>query len=177
MLLPGGSPRDVALFHFFAFGASSRPVCAASPFSGGSPVSGPHGLVANGNNQSDGPGTEPTAQPNPRPNPEPRPQAGRVAIEVVASPGTITVSIRGELDLVTMPVLAEHLTLVLRTKPERLVLDMAGTDFIDCGSARLIAGASRSLTEGGRLVIRRPGRSIRRILELTGLDAYCEIEG
>jgi anti-anti-sigma factor len=132
-------------------------------------VSGPHGLVANGNNHSDGPGTEPPAQPNPQP--------GQVAIEVVASPGTITVFIRGELDMVTMPVLAEHLTLALRNKPERLVLDMAGTDFIDCGSARLIAGASRSLAEGGRLVIRRPGRGVRRILELTGLDAYCEIEG
>ena len=114
--------------------------------------------------------SSPTAQPRPRP--------GRVAIEVVdADPGATTVFIRGELDLVTMPVLAEHLTRALRGNPERLVLDMAATDFMDCGSARLIAEASRSLPEGRCLVIRRPGRGVRRILELTGLDAYCEIDG
>ena len=105
-----------------------------------------------------------------------RPRPGRVAIKIDAGPGATTVFIRGELDLVTMPVLAEHLTRAVRGNPERLVLDMAATDFMDCGSARLIAGAARSLPEGGRLVIRRPGRGVRRILELTGLDAYCEIE-
>ncbi len=107
----------------------------------------------------------------------PRPRPGRVAIKVIdAGPGTTTIVIRGELDLVTMPVFAERLTLALRGNPERLVLDLAATDFMDCGSARLIAGAARSLPEGGRLVIRRPGRRVRRILELTGLDAYCEID-
>lgn len=107
----------------------------------------------------------------------PRPRPGRVAIKVVdAGPGATTIFIRGELDLVTMPVLAEQLALVLRGNPERLVLDMAATDFMDCGSARLIAGAARSLSDGGRLVIRRPGRGVRRMLELTGLDAYCEID-
>lgn len=106
----------------------------------------------------------------------PRPQPGRVAIKIVnAGPAATTIFIRGELDLVTMPVLAEQLTLALRGNPERLILDMAATDFMDCGSARLIAGAARSLP-GGRLVIRRPGRGVRRMLELTGLDAYCEID-
>ena len=101
-----------------------------------------------------------------------------MAINVVdAAPGATTIFVCGEIDLVTMPVLAEHLTLALRGNPERLVLDMAATDFMDCGSARLIAGAARSLPEGGRLVIRRPGPGVRRILELTGLDAHCEIDG
>jgi len=107
-----------------------------------------------------------------------RPRSGQVAIEVVdAGPGATAVFIRGELDLVTMPVFAEQLTLALRGNPERLVLDMASTDFMDCGSARLIAGAARSLPEGGRLVIRCPGPGVRRMLELTGLDAHCEIDG
>jgi anti-sigma B factor antagonist len=105
-----------------------------------------------------------------------RPPSGQLAIEVDVGPGATTVFIRGELDLVTIPVFAEQLTLALRENPERLVLDMAATDFMDCGSARLIAGAARSLPGGGRLVIRRPGRGVRRMLELTGLDAYCEID-
>ena len=57
------------------------------------------------------------------------------------APGAATIVIRGELDLVTMPFLAEQLTLVSRDKPGRLVFDLAGTGFMDCGSARLIAGA------------------------------------
>ncbi len=107
----------------------------------------------------------------------PHPRPGRVAIKVVdAGPGATTIFIRGELDLVTVPVFAEQLMLALRGNPERLVLDMAATDFMDCGSARLIAAAVRSLPEGGRLIIRRPGRGVRRMLELTGLDAFCEID-
>ena len=102
---------------------------------------------------------------------------GRVMIEVEAAPAATTIFVKGELDLVTMPLLTEQLTLVARDKPGRLVFDLAGTDFMDCGSARLIAGAGEWLPEGQRPVIRRPGRAVRRILELTGLDAYCEIEG
>ena len=102
---------------------------------------------------------------------------GRVTIEVGARAGTTTVVIQGELDLVTMPYLAEQLALVSRDNPSRLVFDLAGTSFLDCGSARLIAGAGQRLAGGRRPVIRRPGPAVRRIFELTGLDARCEIEG
>lgn len=115
-----------------------------------------------------GPDTEVTVQHGPR--------TGRISIEIQADPGTITIFVRGELDLVTMPFLAEQLTLISRDQPGRVVFDLARTDFMDCGSARLIAGAGEWLPEGRRPVIRRPSRGVRRILELTGLDAYCEIE-
>ena len=84
------------------------------------------------------------------------PAPARVMIEVESAPGATTIFVRGELDLVTMPFLAEQLTLVSRDKPGRLVFDLAGTGFMDCGSARLIAGAGEWLPEGRRPVIRRP---------------------
>jgi len=40
----------------------------------------------------------------------------------------------------------------------------------------MIVATGRSLPPGRRLVIRRPSPAVRRILELTGLDAQCEIE-
>jgi anti-sigma B factor antagonist len=98
-------------------------------------------------------------------------------IEVDVGPDTITVMLTGELDVTTRPVLTERLLPILATKPRRLVLDMAGTDFMDCGSARLIASARWWLPDDARLVVRRPSRAVRRVLELTGLDAYYEIEG
>jgi anti-anti-sigma factor len=102
--------------------------------------------------------------------------AGRVAIEVDAGRGTTTVFISGELDLATMPFVSQQLTLVLESRPERLVLDLTRTGFLDCGSARMIVATGRSLPAGRRPVIRRPSPAVRRILELTGLDAHCEIE-
>ena len=105
------------------------------------------------------------------------PPGGLVAIEVMFSEGTATVVIGGELDLVTRPLLAERLATIARQKPRRLVLDMARTSFMDCGSARLIAEAGRSLPDAEVLVIRHPSPAVRRLLELLGLDAVCEIEG
>jgi len=103
-------------------------------------------------------------------------QGGRVTIEMETRPGVATIVVKGELDLVTMPHLAARLALALRDRPSRLVFDLSGTHFMDCGSARLIAGAGQRLPGGGRPVIRRPGPGVRRVLELTGLDAHCEIE-
>ena len=103
-------------------------------------------------------------------------QESRVTIEVETRQGTTTIVIKGELDLVTMPFLAARLALATRDRPGRLVFDLGGTQFMDCGSARLIADAGARLPGGGRPVIRRPGPGVRRILELTGLDARCEIE-
>jgi anti-anti-sigma factor len=102
------------------------------------------------------------------------PRAERVTIKVDACPGVTTVFISGELDLVTMPLLAEQVTRALQSRPRRLVFDLSGTAFMDCGSARLIAEAGRSLAR--RPVLRHPGPGVRRVLELTGLDALCEIE-
>lgn len=101
---------------------------------------------------------------------------GRVAIELKASQGTTTIVIIGELDLATMPFLAAQLALAARDRPSRLVFDLSGTYFMDCGSARLITATRQWLPDGGRPVIRRPRPRVRRVLELTGLDAYCQIE-
>jgi anti-sigma B factor antagonist len=100
-----------------------------------------------------------------------------VVIKVDASREGVTMVIAGELDLTTRPTLAEHLSAVLGTAPRRLILDLADASFMDCGSARLIASAARFLPEGGRLIIRRPSRAVRRVLKLTRFDAYLELEG
>ena len=119
---------------------------------------------------------KPAAHGNGPPDPTGPAQEGRVTIEVETRPGVTTIVVKGELDLVTMPYLATRLTLAIRDRPGRLVFDLSGTYFMDCGSARLIVGAGQRLPGGGRPVIRRPGPGVRRVLELTGLDAHCEIE-
>jgi anti-sigma B factor antagonist len=119
---------------------------------------------------------KPAAHENGPPDPAGPAHDGRVTIEVEARPGVTTIVVKGELDLVTMPYLATRLTLAIRDRPGRLIFDLSETHFIDCGSARLIAGAGQRLPGGGRPVIRRPAPGVRRVLQLTGLDAHCEIE-
>ena len=117
-----------------------------------------------------------TAHENEPPDPAGPAQDGRVTIEVETGPGVTTIVVKGELDLVTMPYLAAQLALAIQDRPGRLVFDLSGTHFMDCGSARLIADAGQRLPGDGRPVIRRPAPGVRRVLELTGLDAHCEIE-
>lgn len=100
-----------------------------------------------------------------------------MTIESETSHGTTTVLIAGELDLATAPLLSEYLAPILRGKPRRLILDLSRTDFIDCASARLIAGAGRWLPPGERPVIRGSRPGVRKVFSLTGLEAYCVIEG
>jgi len=120
---------------------------------------------------------DPPARPDPHARRPVGPQATLAVIEVTVSRDTATVVITGELDLTTRPVLAERLWLALRARPRRLVLDMSGAGFMDCGSARLIASARRFLPDGSRLIIRSPGRAVRRVLELTGFDTDLEVDG
>jgi len=91
--------------------------------------------------------------------------------------GTATVVISGELDLLSTPSLAGHLNQVLAGHPRRLVFDLARVSFIDCAAARLIAGTEASLPGDQRPVVRRAAPEVRRVFELTGLDARCEMDG
>jgi anti-anti-sigma factor len=119
---------------------------------------------------------DPQCSPDAQRSPDPHSRPDLLAIEVTAGPDTVVMAVTGDLDLITRPVLAERLSAVLASHPRELVLDLAGADFMDCGSARLVASARPFLAAGGRLVIRQPSAVARRVLQLTGYDAACEIE-
>ena len=84
--------------------------------------------------------------------------------------------ISGELDLLSTPSLAEHLDQILASSPRHLVFDLSRVSFIDCAAARLIAGTEAALPGDQRPVLRRAAPAVRRVLELTGLDARCELD-
>ena len=105
------------------------------------------------------------------------PPAGPLEVGIDLTAGTLTLVIGGELDLVSAPSLDPLLAQIRDRPPRRLVFDLAGVGFMDCAAARLISGTGRFLPRGQRPVIRCPSPAVRSILELTGLDAHCEIEG
>jgi anti-anti-sigma factor len=97
-------------------------------------------------------------------------------IEIHMTARMVTVVISGELDFVTTPSLTTRLAQILENKPQRLVFDMNRVVYIDCAAARLIASTGQSLPHNRRPVIRCPSPLVRRVLELTGMDAHCEVE-
>ena len=92
---------------------------------------------------------------------------------------TTTVSISGELDLATAGELARGLATAVRATPppERLVLDVAGLDFMDAAGISAVLTAQRALAAGGGvLVLRSPNRLVRRVVKVLELEDVLPVE-
>jgi anti-anti-sigma factor len=100
-----------------------------------------------------------------------------VETDVTMAAGTAVVRLRGELDMSVRALLAERLAEIADLKPGRLVFDMAGVGYMDCGSAAVIFQAAQFLTDGAKPVIRSPRPIVRRLLKLTGLASDCDLDG
>ena len=82
---------------------------------------------------------------------------------------------RGEIDLVTAPILWQRLVEVL-PDTKRLVVDLRDTEFIDStGLGVLVRALKRLRHNGGDLVLRTPRPNARKVLSLTSLDRVITI--
>jgi anti-sigma B factor antagonist len=96
--------------------------------------------------------------------------------EVIRGAGEIVVLVRGDIDIVSAPVLWDRLVEVI-PDTKRLVLDLKDTEFIDStGLSIFVRGLRRMRSGGGDLVLRSPRPKARQILKLTGLDQVLTIE-
>jgi anti-sigma B factor antagonist len=99
-----------------------------------------------------------------------------IAVEA-AGDSAVTVTIHGELDLATAPVLSGRLEqAVARHCPRSLAFDLADVGFLDCAAAHVLIEATRALPGSPPPVLRHPVFAVRRVLSVTGLDAQCIIE-
>jgi anti-anti-sigma factor len=108
-------------------------------------------------------------------DPAPDGRPGPPGFAAVVVDGTVMAVLSGDLDAGTRHVLAHHLAQIARLRPERIIFEMSGVGFADCAAMRLVVGAGGSLPAGVRPVLNGPGPGPRRVLELTGLDACCDI--
>ncbi len=83
------------------------------------------------------------------------------------------VTICGEIDLYTAPRLHSELaSLQADDMPARIVIDMSGVEFCDStGMNVLLSCLRRARERGGDLEIAAPKPAVRKILQVTGLDA------
>jgi anti-anti-sigma factor len=86
-------------------------------------------------------------------------------------PGTVQVTVTGEIDLSTADILHAGLLGVLSARqPHRIEVDLAGVTFMACaGLTALVAAGQAAARIGCPLRITNPQPIVRRILDLTGL--------
>lgn len=100
------------------------------------------------------------------------------AVEVDGDEDTLpVVVVHGEVDLATGPQLAERLAEVIDRGSEGVVIDLRDVSLLDRAGARAIASVRRQLPpDGCQVILRKPSRLVRTVLEVSGLDGLCVIE-
>jgi anti-sigma B factor antagonist len=86
-------------------------------------------------------------------------------------------SVHGEIDLYTVPRLQRELASALAGggKP-RLIVDLSGVDFCDStGVNALLAAHRQARDSGGDLELAAPRPAVRKILQVTGLEAVFTV--
>jgi anti-sigma B factor antagonist len=92
-------------------------------------------------------------------------------VRVAAQEGAPLLSLAGDLDIVTAPLLQRRIDELLGAGHDRLLLDADALAFCDSTGLRLLMGARRRLSErSGELILQRPSKVLQRLLDLSGLD-------
>jgi anti-sigma B factor antagonist len=80
--------------------------------------------------------------------------------------GHVVVALRGELDVLYAPAVATALGALAASQP-RIIVDLAGLEFIDAsGMAALARGRRHARNAGGDLLLAAPRRPVRRVLTI-----------
>ena len=89
----------------------------------------------------------------------------------------VVLVLAGEIDLYTAPRLQSELSAALADgAPAQIVVDMSGVEFCDSTGMNVLLAAHRLATErGGDLTLAAPRPSVRKILEVTGLESVFTI--
>lgn len=104
-----------------------------------------------------------------------RSQSEVFSASVVDIEASALVTMSGELDLFTSPVLAREMNSAIDRGARSLVLDAAELAFMDAaGLGVVIAASERLATDGGTLSIRAASVTLRRLLDLTGFIHLAE---
>ena len=89
----------------------------------------------------------------------------------------VVMSVHGEIDLYTVPRLQRELAGVLADgSPVRLVVDLSGVDFCDSTGVNVLLAAHKQAKDaGGDMELAAPRRAVRKILQVTGLEAVFTV--
>jgi anti-anti-sigma factor len=92
--------------------------------------------------------------------------------------GHPVLDVRGELDLLTAPQLAEAVDKALAAAPPLLAVDLSGTTFLDSSGARQLARAARAAARAGtvlQVVCPPENHAVRLVIGLLDLAALVPV--
>jgi anti-sigma B factor antagonist len=85
-------------------------------------------------------------------------------------------SLNGDIDLHVSPAVTAYLNVMIKEKPERIVVDLSRATYIDsAGLAVLILAMQQVETYGGKFFLSGPQETLRSILESSRLDRTFRI--
>ena len=96
-------------------------------------------------------------------------------VDIEHRSGTVVLRVRGELDMLTTPKLAETVTRELAAGPGVLVIDLSGVTFLASSAMAAIVSAHQQGGERSAVRIVATSRETARPLEVAGLATYLAI--
>ena len=104
--------------------------------------------------------------------------SARLVVSTSIDRDTTVVAFHGDADLTSLPFLVDVIAAVTAEKDGAVVLDLAGTEFIDTACVRAIGLAAQSLADRGRpMTFRSPSRFVAMLLATFGLTHFVEANG
>ncbi len=99
-----------------------------------------------------------------------------IEVDVEDQAGAAVITVRGEVDMSTAPELQGTLSRLLDEGRTNIVVDLEGVEFLDSTGLGVMVGAhKRLLRSGERLALVCTQRSIRRVLDITGLAGVFSV--
>lgn len=86
-----------------------------------------------------------------------------------------TFMLEGRLDTITSPDLESQINAVT-DDAKKLILDLAGLEYISSAGLRVLLGAAQAMEDKGDMVVRNLTQSVNEVFELTGFSRLFNIE-
>jgi anti-anti-sigma factor len=106
------------------------------------------------------------------------PLPAQLVVETSAQDDVTVLTLSGELDLASTPILERELAAVESAGAKRIVIDLAEVGFMDSsGLQALLRARERAAEEGVELALRRGPHQVQRVFELTKtIDAFSFVD-
>jgi anti-anti-sigma factor len=115
--------------------------------------------------------------PSPADAAPPTPEAALFDITLTRTPGRVTLTLVGELDMATTPRLSEYLSTPAQTHHGLIVIDLRQLTFLDSTGVRALVRADGYARRDGWSLAIIKGPQVQRVLELCGLTEVLPVAG
>jgi anti-anti-sigma factor len=93
-----------------------------------------------------------------------------IATAVAYEDGVAVLTVRGEIDLATVPTLEEAIDQALEPRPSALVIDLSDVDFLASAGLQTLVNTHERVATSGHFAVVAEGSATSRPIQLTGLD-------